>query len=137
LRAGPNAFHRRYESVSAPGQRLDEARCRRDIAKRVPDPVYGLIHAAIKINECVVAPEPRLHFFACHQLPRSLEQNCKKPKRLGLNADSDAALAEFAGMQINLENAKTDYRCSRSTAHTADNPVSIPRRPGNIELDLP
>src|SRR5215469_149256 len=85
----------------------------RKVAKCLANSIDRFIQSAIKIDKRVPGPDPGLQLLPGHQLPWALQQCSQHLKRLVLQLDLDSALTYFAGLEINLKQAETDWRSQR------------------------
>ncbi len=96
------------ERVSPAGKGLDKARIIGGVVQRFPKFLDSFVDPAIKIDG-FGGPKLSLELLPCHQLTRPLEQCCQNLERLFLKVDVPAVFPDFAGLQINLEEAKTHH----------------------------
>jgi hypothetical protein len=84
-----------HESLSAPGQGLDVTRLVGRITQRLAQPVDRRVDAVLELDNRVVRPEEFLKFAPAHQPAWTLQQQTEDLKRLLLQTDAEAALAQF------------------------------------------
>jgi hypothetical protein len=93
------------ESVAATGNGLNEARILRRVAQRFTNLVDGFVKAVIEVDDRL-APNFLAQFLSGYQLSRFFQQHRQRSKRLLLQPDAQAALRQFAGSKIDLEDTK-------------------------------
>ena len=98
----------REEAVAAPSNSFDEAGILRGVAEGFTDLVDRLVEPVVEIHERVRGPEFLLKFLATDDLAGVLEQHRQELEGLLLKPDPQAALAQFAGTKIQLENPKRE-----------------------------
>ena len=104
----PSTTDVRDEPVTATSDGLHEARARRRIIERVPNPVDGFVHAVVEVDEGVGSPQSVTKLFAGDRLTRPFEQHHQNLKGLLLKSQPHAVLPQFPGSKINLEDAETE-----------------------------
>ena len=82
-----------------------EAGIFRRVAQRFANLVDGFVEAVIEVDDRL-APKFLLQLLPGHQLPGFFQQHRQDLKRLLLQPDAQAALGQFAGAKIDLEDAK-------------------------------
>src|SRR5580704_4394449 len=107
-RSGLAVVDRRDEAVTASGQGLNEARSRCEITQRLANPIHGFVHRAVEIDESVGVPKTGLQLLSGNHLAATLKQDSKELGWLILKFDFDAAFAQLARFEIDLEDAETD-----------------------------
>ena len=91
--------------ITSPRNGLDEARILRRIAERFANLVDRLVDAVIEVDDDL-APDFLAQFLPGYQLAGLFEQHGQDLKRLLLQPDAPAALRQFAGSKIDLEDSK-------------------------------
>ena len=99
----PLGLDGRDEAVAAPMQRLDEPRIVGIVAERGAQPLDRRIQAVLEIDERPRRPQTLAQLFARHHFAGPLEHHRENFERLILQPDADAALAQLARAQIDLE----------------------------------
>jgi hypothetical protein len=100
------------EAVSTAGKGFDEAGVVGGVSERLSDAVYGGVEAVLEVSEGVGGPEFLLQLFAGDQFSAAEEQGFEHLEGLAGQADADALLAQFGGLEIRLEDTKAeDSRC--------------------------
>ena len=69
---------------------------------------YCGVQASLKIHERVLRPQPRAELLSRHHRARFLDQRPQDLQRLGLQFDADALLAQFTGIDLELEHPEPD-----------------------------
>ena len=80
---------------------------RRRVAQRVAQLANRRVQALIKINKGFVGPNLFPQFFAGDEIPGPLEQHPQHLKRLLLELDPNAALAQLTGREVGFKDAET------------------------------
>src|SRR6266699_5913946 len=93
------------ETVAATGDGLNEARILRRVAQRFTNLVDGFVQAVIEVDDRL-APNFLAQFLSGYQLSGVFQQHRQDLKRLLLQPDAQAALGQFAGSNIDLEDTK-------------------------------
>ncbi len=101
-----SALDRSNEPVSATGQRFDVARTGSGVSQRLANLVDGRVQAVVEVDERVGGPELLLQLFARDHLARPLQQQSQHLKGLLLQAQLDAALAQFSRAEVQLEDSE-------------------------------
>jgi hypothetical protein len=127
-------LNRSDEAVSAACQGFDEAGARSGIAQDFAYFVDGGVEAVVEVDEGVGGPEFLLKIFAGHDFSGAVEEHGKDLEGLSLEAKFDAAFAEFAGVQVEFEDAEADDaavrgRHERPSLASGDG-ASFPRKGG-------
>src|SRR5580700_7232412 len=99
--------YRSQKSVPVARDGFDITWTLRGIAQREPQLGHRFVEAAVEIHEGVDRPQSLAQFFPRHHFASMLCQQGENVKRLFLQFDSNAALAQLAGPQVNLKNAET------------------------------
>jgi hypothetical protein len=73
----------------------------------LPKPRNRRVQPAIKINDSTVGPKPADQFFAGYDLSGVLEQSREYLKRLLLESQPNAVLAQFSAANVHLESAES------------------------------
>jgi hypothetical protein len=130
------SIHRAYKSVSAARQSLDKSGCLSGIAQRFPKPIYRVVEAVVIIDKGVVGPQLSPDFFSRDHLSRTTEKNGEDLKRLIMQFDSGARLAQFSRAQVQFEDAEADNAIRRrGRRHEYSTPlVKKSTPPGSISL---
>ncbi len=122
--------HRRDEPVPAAGQRFDEPRGVGRVTQHFAQPVHRCAQSVVEVYEGVPGPESLTQFVASHQLTGTLDERGKHLDWLPLQCQADAGLAEFARVEVDLEDAKADEASRRGgVEHKA------PRIRQTVEID--
>src|SRR5712692_11768566 len=93
------------EPVAATGNGLDEARILRRVAQRFTNLVDGFVEAVIEVDDRP-APKFLAQLLPGYQLSGFFQEHRQDLKRLLLQPDAQAALCQFAGSKIDLEDTK-------------------------------
>src|SRR5258708_18642215 len=96
----------RDEAISATGQRLDVLGAERRIAQAFAELIYGRVQAMVEVHEGIGGPQFLAQIFAGHHFSMALQKHGQYLKRLFLQAELDAVLAEFASRKIKLEDSE-------------------------------
>jgi hypothetical protein len=91
------------KSISAFGQRLDEARGVGRVSQGVPQAIDGLVEPSIEVDEGVSRPQLLLQLVTCDDLARLGEEQREDRKRLLAEPKLQALLPQFARAQVGLE----------------------------------
>jgi hypothetical protein len=126
------------EAVPAPSDGFDKSRARRRITQRLSNPVNGLVHAVIEIDEGLGSPQPVAKLFPSDDLTRPLEQHRENLKRLFRQTELHAVLFQLAGTKIHLEYAETEADRTADLCHEWPTRVyhSVPKRRGEARATL-
>ena len=95
------------EAITTPGHSLNETRALGGITQCLADLVDGFVEPVIEIHERIRGPQSAPELLAGHQLAWSGQQHRKHLKWLLLQPDPRAALRQFAGPKIGLEDRET------------------------------
>src|SRR5215831_16520545 len=95
-------FDGRDKTVAPLGERFDEAWDLSRVSEGLPQPVDGLIQAAVEINKSVCAPKPPLQLLPGHHLPGPFQQERQDLKGLIPKLDLQTALAQFSASKVNF-----------------------------------
>ena len=98
----------REEPVAALVHRLDEPRHIGLVAQRDAQPPHGGVQAVLEVDEGAVRPEPAAQLLAPTTSPGRSSSADQNPQRLLLQRDAEAALAQLAVAQVQLEGAEPD-----------------------------
>ena len=101
-------MHRGDEAVSAAGKGFDVAWARGGVSEGLADFVDGGVEAVVEIDESVGGPEFLLELFARDDFASAFEKQGENLERLALQAELDAAFAQFAGAEIEFEDSKAE-----------------------------
>ena len=104
----------RDKAIAAPSKRLHEARISGRVPQGFADLVDGRVEAVIEVNKRVSGPELFAQVLAGNHVAGMFEQQSKHLERLLLEPNADAAFAEFSGLEVRLEHAKTDNAPARN-----------------------
>src|SRR5579862_4660995 len=106
------------EAVATAVERLDVARVFRVVIEGLPEFFDGAVEAEVEVDEGIFRPKFFLEFVAGDDRARALEQCRKDLKRLLLELDPNARLAQLAGFQIQFEHPEAqDPRIGRGLRH--------------------
>jgi hypothetical protein len=105
--AGP-IVHRSYEAVSTSRDGLNEDGPLRRFAQSVAQPLDGGIQTMIEVNKGVRRPEFVAQFLSSNQLSRPFQERRQYLKGLFLQFYLLSPLAQFPGVEIDLEGAEAD-----------------------------
>jgi hypothetical protein len=92
-----------YELISPPGDRADESGRSRFIAQRGPDLGDADVEPTLEVNECVVAPDRLMQFFAGNNLARVSQEVGEDHGGLRLQADQHPVAPQFSVCVVELE----------------------------------
>ena len=118
--------HRGDEPIAAARQRLDESRDVRRVPERISQPANRRIQAALEIDERLCRPQALSQLLAGDEFAWTIQQCPENLKRLIGEVDPDAAPAQLAGAQIQLERAEANESIS-GIGHS-DGRSSVQRR---------
>jgi hypothetical protein len=96
------------KAISAARDGLDETRVVGVVSKCGANLVDGKVDAPLKIDECVVAPDVLVDFFAGDKLSRAICQEQENGKLLRLQPDQVAAFAQLTIDGIECEGAEAN-----------------------------
>lgn len=96
------------ETVAAAGERFDEARRFRRIAKRLAHFLDRGVEPVLEIDERVGFPQPFAELFAGDDLAGAREQRLEHLTRLLLQPHAAALVEEFPGAHVELEPVEPD-----------------------------
>ena len=100
-------INRSDKAVSTAGQRFDKTRARCGIAQRLPNLVDRRIQAVVEIDKGVGRPDLLPQIVAGDHPSGIFKQRGQDLERLFLQPDSGAILAQFAGRQVDFEDAES------------------------------
>src|SRR6266436_3050434 len=80
----------------------------RRVVQCLAQPVHSLVQTVVEIDKRVGSPQPLLKFLAGYEFSRALQQHSNHSKRLTLKNKSLAVVAQFGGLQIELELAQAN-----------------------------
>ena len=100
------SLHRGDETVSAAGEGFDVARAGSRVSESFAHLVDGGVQAVVEVDERVGGPELLLQLFARDDFAGTFEQQRQHLEGLSLQAQLDAALAQFACAEIEFEQSK-------------------------------
>src|SRR4051812_18123034 len=105
----------RNEPVATPRYGFHKPGILRRIAQRIPHFANGAVDCVVEIDKGVAVPELLLDLFPGDHFARAIDQEGQNLEWLLLNFDANAALAQFAQPEVQLEDAKMKYgyRASR------------------------
>ena len=104
-----NTLDGTYESIPAPGQSFDKTRMAGGVTQRLANLVDRRVDAPVEVHKGAVAPKFLPQFLAGDHFARTRQQGHKHPKRLVLQLDLDAALAQLTGGEVGFEDPKADH----------------------------
>ena len=96
----------RDESITAARQRLNETRVLGAIAERFPQLANRATDGVVEIDLGVFRPELFPNFFPVHHIASAMKQESENLKRLLLDSDPDAVLAQLAHALIYFKSAE-------------------------------
>jgi hypothetical protein len=102
------AVHRSNEAITAAGERLNKDRSVCRFAQRIAQPLDRGIQAMIEVNEGVRRPEFIAQFLSSNELSRPFQERRQYLKGLFLQFYLLSPLAQFPGVEIDLEGAEAD-----------------------------
>ena len=105
VRGGVDRGNVGEKSITPTGNGLDEARILRRVAQRFTNLVYGFVDAVVEVDDRL-APEFLVQLLPGYQLSGFLQQHRQDLKRLLLQPDAQAALRQFSGSQVDLEDTE-------------------------------
>ena len=112
FRLGLKVVDRGDEAVAAAGKGLDKAGVVGGVSESFADAVYGGVEAVLEVSKGVGGPEFLLQLLAGDQFSGAEEQGFEDLEGLPGQANPDALLAQFGGVEIYLEDAEADdSRC--------------------------
>ena len=113
-RSHPLVLNRSNKAVASLGKSLDKTRFLGVIIQGFAQSLDCIVQALVKIHESVRGPDSLLQFSAANYVTRPLKQGQENLKGLNLQFDTETALAQFTGTQVNVEVAETDslLRCA-------------------------
>ena len=121
-----SALDRSDEAISAPLQRLDEARTLGVVAERGAQPLDRRVQPVLEIDERPVRPQPVAELVAGEHVRGTLEQHGQNFEWLVLQPDADAVLAQLTRADVELESAEAE----RASLHMKSGPRTGSSRTG-------
>ena len=96
------------EAIPSPSECLDEDGCFRRFAQRIAQPLDRGIQAMVEVDEGVRRPKLAAQFLSGNQFSRSFQQRRQYLQRLILELYLLSPLAQFPGVEIDLERAENE-----------------------------
>ena len=110
LRRRARGLYYPNEAIAMAGYGLDVNRVLGFVAQRFPQSPDRDIQAGLEFNEGVFRPELRFQLLARDQFPGTLQQGAQHQKRLGLEANPVAELAQITRIQIHFVGTEANRR---------------------------
>ena len=98
------------ETIAASRQRLDVTRRVGLITERDPDLLDAEVQPLVEVDEGVAAPDLAAQLFAGHDVAGAAHEEGEDLEGLLLELDEQAALAQLAVAQVDLEDSEADDR---------------------------
>jgi hypothetical protein len=130
-------MERRYETVTAARDGLDEPWIFSRVPERLPQLCNRSIQAALELDKRVFRPERGTKSLARHHLAGAREQQTKNTVGLVLQLDPNAALPQFRSLSIQFEAAETIFRAGGgrlSHNEVSLTPITTPREDCCLEI---
>ena len=96
------------EAISSSSKRLNEDGRFRRFAQRIAQPLDGGIQTVIEVDEGVRRPELAAQFLSGNHFSRPFKQRRQHLQRLFLELYLLSPLAQFPGVEIDLERTETN-----------------------------
>ncbi len=96
------------EAIAASRQGLDVAWRFGRIAKRLAQPLDGVVKTLLEVNKRVGRPDPLLQLIPGDDLARVLKQRLQDLKRLFLEFDLGALFVQLCALHIHFEHAEAN-----------------------------
>jgi hypothetical protein len=78
------------------------------VPEHFPDLCGGRSEGLVKVDNCILTPDPMPQFLFTHNRPSSLQQRHKKQEGLTLQCDPQSASVQFASVEIDFIQTETD-----------------------------
>jgi hypothetical protein len=96
------------ETIPAAWNRFDESRVFRRVAQGQANFLDGRVQALVEFNERAGRPNGPMQFLTGNQLARAADQQLQNSKRLFLELDPAALLAQLSGSEVQFESPEPD-----------------------------
>jgi len=100
----------RDEPVTTPRHGFDKPGIFRGIPESIPHLADGTVDRVVEVDEGVAVPELIVDLFPRDYVAGALDQEAENLKWLLLNLDANAALPQFAGPEVQFEDAEMENR---------------------------